>query len=354
MNQYKYAARHIDPVDREIVSEAEARQLTLTKPPGSLGMLEEIGNRLAGVAQSCPPPIPLNPHVVVFAGDHGVHAQGVTPWPQAVTVQMVANFLSGGAAINAISRQVGATVTVVDAGVAADLTPSEGLVMGKVRYGSADISLEPAMTILEAEAALDLGVSVAVELIDSGTDLLVCGDMGIANTTASAAIISYFCKTDPSVTTGRGTGIDDPTLARKISVIETAIERASVRPGLSDDPVAVLSELGGLEIGAIAGFILGAASRRIPVIVDGVISLAGALIANEIAPLAAEYMFAGHLSIEPGAGIAIGHLKLKPILKLEMRLGEGTGAAMAIPVLQSAARLLGEMATFESSGVSEA
>ena len=242
----------VEPLRRSAVDEAKARQAQLTKPLGSMGLLEEIGSQLAGIAGICPPPVPQRPAIAVFAGDHGVHAQGVTPWPQEVTAQMVANLASGGAVVNALARQVGATVTVVDVGVATELPDAPNLVRRKVRRGTADLTAGPAMTRHDALTALEVGIEVAALLVDSGADLLVTGDMGIANTTASAALVAALTGREPADVTGRGTGIDDPTLARKTAAIERALERLD-----RSDPMTVLAEVGGFEHAALAGFLLG-------------------------------------------------------------------------------------------------
>jgi nicotinate-nucleotide--dimethylbenzimidazole phosphoribosyltransferase len=340
--------RGADPAALRAAGEHQDR---LTKPRGALGELERIGIRLAGVAGADPPPIPEPAAVAVFAGDHGVVAAGVTPWPSEVTAQMVANFLAGGAAINVVARQVGARVVVVDVGVAADLAPGPGLISRKVRRGTADLSAGPAMSREEAIAALEVGLEVAGQLVGEGSRALVTGDMGIGNTTPSAALIAHFTGAPAAEVTGRGTGVDDPMLARKVEVVSAALERSSGLGG--DDHLGWLASIGGLEIAAIAGYILGATEARVPVLIDGVIAAAAALVAVALAPVALDYCFAGHRSTEPGASAALAHLGLRPILDLEMRLGEGTGACLAVPVLQTAARILGEMATFDSAGVTD-
>jgi nicotinate-nucleotide--dimethylbenzimidazole phosphoribosyltransferase len=341
------ALRGVRPPSAEAMERARARHDTLTKPAGSLGRLEDLGVLLAGIAGRCPPPLPAAPAVAVFAADHGVVASGVTPWPQAVTGQMVANFVGGGAAINAIARQVGAAVRVVDVGVVTDDLPVLGVDRRRVRAGTADLAVGPAMSSADACAALDAGASVAAELVANGHDLLVTGDMGIGNTTPSAALIATLVDLPAAAVTGRGTGIDDATLVRKTEVVEAAVTRA--RDLL--DPVSVLAEVGGLEIGAIAGFVLGGVAARVPVVVDGVIALAGVLIADALAPEVRACVIAGHRSTEPGASAALAHLGLPPVLDLELRLGEGTGACLAVPIVQAAARVLDEMATFEEAAI---
>jgi nicotinate-nucleotide--dimethylbenzimidazole phosphoribosyltransferase len=287
--------------------------------------------------------------VAVFAGDHGVLAEGVTPWPQDVTTQMVQNFLAGGAAINVLARQTGARVIVVDVGVATELDTSPGLVRQKVRAGTGNIAREPAMTVAEARQALDAGAAVAARLVDEGAACLVTGDMGIGNTTPSAALVAAFTGRAAGEVTGRGTGIDDPTLVRKVAAVDAALARTPHR----DDPIAVLASLGGLEIAALTGFVVGGAAARVPIVVDGVIAGAALLTAAQLVPGAVHFCFAGHRSTEPAARVILDTLGLEPILDLELRLGEGSGACLALPVLEAAARILGEMATFDAAGVTD-
>ena len=321
----------------------------LTKPRGSLGRVEAIGVRLAAIAGASPPPVPAPAAVAVFAGDHGVLAEGVTPWPQDVTAQMVQNFLAGGAAINVLARQTGARVIVVDVGVATELDAAPGLMRQKVRAGTGNIAGEPAMTVAEARQALDVGAAVAARLVDDGAGCLVTGDMGIGNTTPSAALVAAFTGQAAAEVTGRGTGIDDPTLARKVAAVDAALTRTPVR----DDPVAVLASLGGLEIAALTGFVVGGAAARVPVVVDGVIAGAALLTAAHLVPGAVQFCFAGHRSTEPAARVILDTLGLEPILDLELRLGEGSGACLALPVLEASARIVGEMATFDAAGVTD-
>ncbi|WP_231957004.1 MULTISPECIES: nicotinate-nucleotide--dimethylbenzimidazole phosphoribosyltransferase [unclassified Actinoplanes] len=331
---------------------AAARELQsrLTKPAGSLGALEELSVRLAGLAGVCPPPLPAPATVAVFAGDHGVHAQGVTPWPQEVTAQMVANFVAGGAVVNAFARQAGADVMVVDAGVKIPLHGGPNLLDANIRRGTRDMTVEPALTREEARAAVELGAAVAAQLVAAGARCLLTGDMGIANTTPAAALIAVFTGSAPAVVTGRGTGIDDATLARKTEVIAAALARHTPDPA---DPLGALATVGGLEHAALTGFILGAAAARVPVIVDGVIAASAALAAAAFAPDAVAAMVAGHRSAEPGATVALSHLGLEPLIDLGMRLGEGSGAVLALPIVAAAVRVLHEVATFDSAGVSE-
>jgi nicotinate-nucleotide--dimethylbenzimidazole phosphoribosyltransferase len=281
--------------------------------------------------------------VAVFAADHGVATAGVTPWPQDITTAMVVNFARGGAAINVLARQVGAAVEVVDVGVASDLGHLDGVQHQKIRPGTDDLTIGPAMTTADALAALDTGARVATSLIAQGHDLLVTGEMGIGNTTPSAALISVLTSTTPTAATGRGTGIDDDMLAHKVKVITNATARAAHYL----DPTSVLAEVGGLEIGALAGFIVAGAAHRVPVVIDGVIACAALLLADALVPGVADGCVAGHRSTEPGATVALAHLGLEPLLDLDLRLGEGTGACLAVPLVQAAARLLHEMATFD-------
>jgi nicotinate-nucleotide--dimethylbenzimidazole phosphoribosyltransferase len=339
----------IGPLDAEAVSQARDRQQALTKPAGSLGVLEDVSVQLAGLAGECPPPLPEPAVVAVFAADHGVHAQGVTPWPQEVTAQMVANFLASGAVVNAIAAQAGADVCVVDVGVAADLPAAPGLLPRKIRPGTADMTAGPAMSRAEAERAVEVGIETARDLVAAGHNCLLTGDMGIANTTASAALIAAFTGADPEQVTGRGTGIDDPTWQRKVEVVRRALDRHQPDPA---DPLGVLAAVGGLEHAALAGFILGGAALRVPVVLDGVIACAAALAARALAPDAVAGLLAGHLSTEPGARRALDALGLRPLLDLGLRLGEGSGAVLALPVVTAAARVLREVATFDSAGVS--
>ncbi len=341
----------IGPPDAGAMAEARELQERLTKPSGSLGTLEDLSVRLAGLAGACPPPVPEPAVIAIFAGDHGVHAQRVTPWPQEVTAQMVANFLASGAVVNAFAAQVGAEVCVVDVGVAADLQAAPGLLPRKVRPGTADMTAGPAMTRDEAQLAVEVGIDLARDLVAAGNRCLITGDMGIANTTASAALVSVFADADPGQVTGRGTGVDDETWARKVDVVRRAI--ALHRPDPADG-LAVLAAVGGLEHAALAGLMLGAAALRVPVVLDGVIACSAALAARALAADVTGCLVAGHLSTEPGASVALTALGLRPLLSLDMRLGEGSGAALALPIVQSAARVLHDVATFDSAGVSGA
>jgi nicotinate-nucleotide--dimethylbenzimidazole phosphoribosyltransferase len=348
-NAFEAAVAAVGELDDGAGRAAAEHHDRLTKPRASLGRVEAIGVRLAAITGVSPPPVPAPAAVAVFAGDHGVLAEGVTPWPQDVTGQMVQNFVAGGAAINVLARQTGARVIVVDVGVATELDAAPGLAREKVRTGTGNIAREPAMTIAEARQALDVGAAVATRLVDEGAACLVTGDMGIGNTTPSAALVAAFTGRAAREVTGRGTGIDDPTLARKVAAVDAALARTPDR----DDPIAVLASLGGLEIAALTGFVVGGAAARVPVVVDGVIAGAALLTATKLVPGAIHFCFAGHRSTEPAARVILDTLGLEPILDLELRLGEGSGACLALPVLEAAARILGEMATFDAAGVTD-
>ncbi len=328
---------------------ARARQDTLTKPLGSLGRLEELSIRLAGIYGEAVPAIGSK-SIILAAGDHGVVAEGVSAYPQDVTPAMVMNFLGGGAAINVLSRHVGADIVVVDAGVAADLPEHPALRAAKVGRGTANMAAGPAMSRQQAVQCVETGIEVAGERMDGGADLVGCGDMGIGNTTPSSAITCVITGADPATATGRGAGVDDQGLERKVEVIRRAIQvnRPDRKDGLD-----VLAKVGGFEIGVLAGVMLGAASRNRPVVVDGLISGAAALIAWTIAPEARHYFIASHQSVEPGHSVGLEAMGLQPLLDLGMRLGEGTGAALAIHLVEAAAKCLAEMATFAEAGVSE-
>lgn len=343
----------VRPLDARAMTDAGLRQGQLTKPPGSLGVLEEVSVRLAGIHGSCPPRPLASPAVAVFAADHGVHAQGVTPWPQEVTAAMVETFRAGGAAVNVLARLAGVEVYVVDVGVAGEVAPGERVWVRKVRSGTADLSVGPAMTVSEARSTLLAGADVARELVERGHDCLLTGDMGIANTTASAALVAAFTGVAAAEVTGRGTGVDDATWRRKGQVVSAALA-ALEGDGSSEartDPLEVLAAVGGLEHAALAGFALGAAAAGVPVILDGMIAGAAALVAHALAPSVAGHWFAGHRSVEPGHSVTLAHLGLRPLVDLDLRLGEGTGAVLALPVVQSAGAVLREMATFDSAGV---
>jgi nicotinate-nucleotide--dimethylbenzimidazole phosphoribosyltransferase len=338
----------VRPVCPQARAAARERLDRMTKPRGSLGRVEDLAVALAGIARTCPPPLPEPAAVAVFAGDHGVHAQGVTPWPQEVTAQMVANFLTGGAVVNAFARQLGADVRVVDVGVRTPLDPHPDLSQRRVAAGTADMTVGPAMTPDQVRQALGAGVGTARELVAAGHRCLITGDMGIANTTAAAALICALTGADPAVVTGRGTGVDDATLLRKTDVVRRALARHAPDPA---DPLGVLAAVGGLEHAALAGFVLGGAAAGVPVLLDGVNAGAAALVAAGLAPAAVGYCLAGHVSAEPGHARALAALGITPLLDLGMRLGEGTGALLALPVVLGAARALQDVATFDAAGV---
>jgi nicotinate-nucleotide--dimethylbenzimidazole phosphoribosyltransferase len=331
---------------------ARERLDRMTKPRGSLGVLEDVAAQLAGIAGTCPPPLPAPATVAVFAADHGVHAQGVSPWPQEVTAQMVANFLARGAVVNAFAAEMGAEVIVIDVGVLGTLDPAPGLWDRKVRRGTADLAVGPAMTVDEAVRAVEVGIEVATRMAP-GSGSLVTGDMGIGNTTASAALVCAFTGAAPEAATGRGAGVDDAIRARKVAVVARAAARVPEQPASPQAAIAALAEVGGLEQAALAGFILGAAAHRTPVILDGAIAGAAALVAAALCPAALEYALAGHVSQEPGHALALRHLGMRPLLALDLRLGEGTGALLALPLISGAARALRDVATFDAAGVTQ-
>jgi len=350
------AVARVRPVDAGAAVKAQAHHDQLTKPPGSLGRLEAAGAQLAAIARCSPPPVPEPAVVAVFAGDHGVLAQGVSPWPAEVTAQMVANFCAGGAAVNVLAAHVGAEVVVVDVGVAADVVDAPGLLRRKVRRGTADLSTVVAMSVDDARRALEVGATVATDAVATGARCLLTGDMGIGNTTPSAALIAAVTGQPARAVTGRGAGIDDDRWEAKVAVVERALARHAADPGGSGDPgdpLTVLASLGGLEIAALVGYLVTGSALGVPVVVDGVIATSAAVLATALVPEVGGYLVAGHRSSEPGATIALDHLGLEPLLDLELRLGEGTGACLALPILQAAAKVLRDMATFESAGVSD-
>jgi nicotinate-nucleotide--dimethylbenzimidazole phosphoribosyltransferase len=351
MDAFLAALERIRPPDEAARAAATAHHGRLTKPPGSLGALEALGAQLAAIAGHCPPPRPRPAAVALFAGDHGVVAQGVTPWPQEVTAQMVATIAAGRAAISVLARAAGASVTVVDVGVATPLPDGpgmEGVRRRRVRAGTADLALRPAMTDDEVDAALAVGAEVAADLVAGGARCLVMGEMGIGNTTPSAALVAGLCGVAPAAATGRGTGIDDERLARKVGVVEAALARAG---DLGGDPRRALAEVGGLEIAALAGFAVGGAASGAPVVVDGVISLAALLVASRFSPHVVPRCIAGHRSTEPAATVVLQALGMRPLLELDLRLGEGTGACLALGPIEAAAAVLSEMATFDDAGI---
>ncbi len=341
--------QQILPLDESAMQAARARQDRLTKPRGSLGRLEELSIRLAGM-QAKPFPSVERKAVIVMAADHGVALEGVSAYPPEVTAQMVLNFLRGGAAINVLARQAGARVTVVDIGIAAELEPLPGLVQCKVMPGTRNQAQGPAMTRTEAEQALQVGVDVLNEEAARGLDLVATGDMGIGNTTPSSAIAAVLTGLPVAQVVGRGTGIDDQTLERKIRVVDQSLKVNQPDP---KDAMDVLHKVGGLEIAGLAGVMIAAASHRIPVVVDGFISTAAAMIAVGLAPRVRDYLIAAHQSVEIGHQALLKHLNLVTLLDLNLRLGEGTGAALAFHLVEASTRILREMATFDEAGVSD-
>jgi nicotinate-nucleotide--dimethylbenzimidazole phosphoribosyltransferase len=342
------AALTIPPADAAAARAAAERQATLTKPPGSMGRLEDLGVRLAAMTGRLDPPL-ARAVVFTLAGDHGVAREGVSAYPAEVTAQMVLNFLRGGAAVNVLAREMGARVVVADLGVAADLPPHPDLRSLKVRRGTDSVTRGPAMTRDEALAAIGAGRRLVAEEAAAGLDVVLTGDMGIASTTPSACLICHFTGLDAVQVVGRGTGVDDAGLARKVGAVRRALD---VNRAAAADPLGALAALGGLEIAGIAGVVLEAASRRLPVVVDGFISTAAAMAAAALVPGCRDYMVAAHRSGELGHAAALAALGLSPLLDLDLRLGEGTGALLALPLLRAAVRLLDEMATFEDAGVS--
>lgn len=332
----------VRPADAGAASEARALHDQLAKPQGSLGRIEDIGVQLAAIAGICPPPPIEQPAAIVCAGDHGVLERGVSPWPQDITALMVRTFCTDKAAINVLARTLGAQVTVLDVGVAADLPRHPRLRSRKVVRGTADLSRGPAMTREQAAQALLSGAGIVEELHSSGVDLVIGGDMGIGNTTPSACMTAAFTGRRAAEVTGRGTGIDDATLELKIGVVDAAL--ALHRPDPAD-PLGVLAAVGGAEHAALCGIYLGAAAARLPVLLDGVTANAAALAATAFTPNAAQYMVGGHRSVEPSASIALAALDKPPLLDLSLRLGEGTGAMLALPLVRGAAAILREMAT---------
>lgn len=333
--------------DEQVHRQAVARQAHLTKPAGSLGRLEELGVWIAACQGVCPPRPFARPRVVVFAGDHGIAAHGVSAYPSEVTGQMVANFLVGGAAVNVLAAAAGATVRVVD--MAVDGDTQDRVAQYKVRRSSGSIDREDALTQEQAEQAVDAGRKIADEEVDRGADLLVAGDMGIGNTTPAAVLIAALTGAEPVAVVGRGTGIDDQGWMRKAAAIRDALRRARK---VSGDPVALLRTSGGADLAAMAGFLAQAAVRRTPVVLDGMVVSAAAVVADRLAPGARRWWVAGHRSVEPAHTLALDHLDLRPLLELDMRLGEGSGAVAALPLMLMAARVLTEMATFGDAGVS--
>jgi nicotinate-nucleotide--dimethylbenzimidazole phosphoribosyltransferase len=339
----------ISKIDNSLSEETQKRLDNLTKPRGSLGRLEELAKQIVEITRV---KNPVLRHKIVFtmAGDHGVVENGVSAFPKEVTPQMVYNFLNNGAGINVLARHVGARVVVVDMGVACDLKDNPALIVKKVNYGTRNMVNGPAMTRDEAIKSIENGIEVFKGELLNGIDIAGTGDMGIGNTTPSSAIVATITGRNVEDVTGRGTGIDDKTLASKIVAIKEALKVNKPNP---KDGIDILSKVGGFEIGGLTGVILAAAANRVPVVIDGFISGAAALIASTLEPKVKDYMIAAHCSVERGHKIALEFLGLKPVLDLNLRLGEGTGAALAINIVEASVKILNEMATFQSAGVSE-
>ncbi|OBK27448.1 nicotinate-nucleotide--dimethylbenzimidazole phosphoribosyltransferase [Mycobacterium asiaticum] len=339
----------VSPPDPSVEAAARARQDTLTKPRGALGRLEDLSVWVAACQGQCPPRQFERPRVVVFAGDHGVARSGVSAYPPEVTAQMVANIQAGGAAINALAEMAGATVRVADLAVDTDEHLAVDKFSDKIRRASGDIAVEDALTDDETARAIAAGQQIADDEVDAGADLLIAGDLGIGNTTPAAALVAALTGTEPVAVVGFGTGIDDDAWSRKTAAVRDALFRAHP---IKDNPVALLRTCGGADFAAIAGFCAQAAVRRTPLLLDGMAVTAAALVAERLAPGARQWWQAGHRSTEPGHTLALRALDLEPIVDLRMRLGEGTGAAVALPVLRAAVAALSSMATFTEAGVS--
>jgi len=339
----------ITALDEAAMEAARERQQQLTKPRGSLGRLEQLSIQLAGITGQLKPKVDEKA-VIVMAGDHGVTAEGVSAYPAEVTPQMVLNFLNGGAAINVLAGQVGARVVIVDMGVNASLEPHPDLRLHKIAPGTANMARGPAMTREQAQEALQVGLAIVNELVADGVQMVGTGEMGIGNTTPSAAITAALTGASISDVVGRGTGVDDEGLSRKIDVVEVALALNQPDP---DDPIDVLAKVGGFEIAGLVGVILGAASKRVPVVIDGFITAAAALVAARLEPAARAYMIASHRSAEIGHQVILDELALEPLFDLGLQLGEGTGAALAMHVIDGAARILCHMATFADAGVTD-
>jgi len=349
MKKLKEIIGKIERIDQSLAKITQKRLDSLTKPQGSLGLLEELAKQVVEITRHENPPV-KNKVIFTMAGDHGVTEEGVSAFPKEVTPQMVYNFLNGGAAINVLARHVGARVIVADLGVASDLKADPALVVKKVGHGTQNMTKGPAMTREEAIKALENGIELFEREFEKGIDIAGTGDMGIGNTTPSSAIAAVITGKAVEDMTGRGTGIDNEGLANKIRAIKKAID---VNKPDKTDAIDVLAKVGGFEIGGLAGVILAAASRRVPVVIDGFISGAAALIAYTLEPKVKDYMIAGHRSVEIGHRIVLDYMGLRPILDFDLRLGEGTGAALAINMVEAGMKILREMATFESAAVSE-
>lgn len=349
LEKLELIAGKVESPDEKYFDLAQQKLDNLTKPVGSLGRLEELARQIAGITGNICPVLDKK-CIFTMAADHGVVAEGISAYPSEVTPQMVYNFLSGGAAINVLSKHVGAEVIVVDMGVACDLKKNDALIVKKIGYGTRNMAKGPAMTLEEAAASVMAGIEIVQEYAGKGVKIIGTGDMGIGNTTSSSAIVSVIAGVDAEMVTGYGTGLDDKGLLHKIKVIEKSI---SINDPDPNNGLDILSKIGGFEIGGIAGLIIGSAYMKIPVVIDGFISGAGAMIAEKICPKSREYMIASHQSVEKGHRIMMDALGIKPLFNLDMRLGEGTGAALGISLAEASVKVLNEMATFKEAGVSE-
>jgi nicotinate-nucleotide--dimethylbenzimidazole phosphoribosyltransferase len=352
MDRIKEAIERIEPLDENAMESARARQNTLTKPQHSLGVLEDLSVKIAGITGNCMPAI-KEKVIITMAGDHGIVDEGVSAYPKEVTPQMVYNFLRGGAGINVLARHIGARVVVVDMGVAADIEVkrvSASFIDKKIAYGTANMTKGAAMSYDDAKRSIEAGIEILESEIERGMDIVAVGDMGIGNTTPSSAIVSFITGEPVEFVTGRGTGLDDEGLKKKVEAIKKALEVNKPNRG---DAIDILAKIGGFEIGGMAGVMLAAASHRIPVVVDGFISGAAVLIAYEVSPKIRDYLIASHLSVESGHRAILDHIGLEPLFNLNMRLGEGTGAALGISIVEASCKILQEMSTFEEAGVSE-
>lgn len=349
MNKINEMLKNIAAIDRRLIDLTQERLDNLTKPLGSLGRLEELAKLIVGITGKENPEL-KNKVIFTLASDHGITEEGVSAYPKEVTAQMVYNFLRGGAGINVLAKHVGARVIVVDIGVCSDLKPHPQLVIKKVNYGTKNMAKGQAMAKSEAIKSIEAGIEIFEEEFKKGIDIIGTGEMGIGNTTPSSAITAVFTKKSAEDVTGIGTGITEKGLNNKIDAIKKALELNKPDP---KDAIDVLSKVGGFEIGGLAGIILAAASRKIPVVIDGFISGAAALIAYHIEPKVKEYMIASHCSAEKGHKIILEHIGLKPFLDLNLRLGEGTGAALGINMAEAAIKVLTQMASFKQAGVSE-
>ena len=345
--------KRIEPIDPRWIARAQQRQLQLTKPPGSLGRLEEIANRLAAIQQTLSPLV-NQARIVLFAADHGVCAEGVNPYPQSVTAQMVSNFLRGGAAINALARVADADLRIVDVGIASTITHPDGLIRRSIALGTRNFCKEPAMSREQAVEAICVGIEMGNDAVSEGCNLLGIGEMGIGNTTSASALTAVLTGLPPAAVVGRGTGADDACMERKISAIERSLALHKATKTNLHDTLEALAQLGGFEIAALCGICLSGAANRCAVVVDGFIATVAATLAVRLNNNVGEYLIAAHCSTEPGHRPLLNAIGQRPLLDLQMRLGEGTGAALAIPIIRAAVEAFTRMATFESAGVSEA